>query len=224
MKTLLLGAVILLALVTTSPAQPVGHNGSLMEMAIDQRTGAFTIVYAQPKPSLLAIGVTPGVLLIRGQMSPPNLVQAIAHVYDLQCGAVPYPVAGRYDGPVLILEGPAPVVWARTCIIAEYIWTHNSFLRFDLPPRSIPMKYLSACVLLAALATPAAAQNQTTFRDASGRTTGTVTTDSNGTKTFRDASGRTTGTATTNVNSATTTTTFRDGSGRTTGTATRNNR
>jgi YD repeat-containing protein len=86
------------------------------------------------------------------------------------------------------------------------------------------MKYFSAFVLLAALVTPAAAQNQTTFRDASGRTTGTVTTDSNGTKTFRDASGRTTGTATTNVNSATTTTTFRDGSGRTTGTATRNNR
>ena len=69
------------------------------------------------------------------------------------------------------------------------------------------MKYLSLLVLLAALATPAAAQDQTTFRDASGRTTGTVTTDSNGTKTFRDGSGRTTGTATTNSNG---TTTFRD--------------
>ena len=68
---------------------------------------------------------------------------------------------------------------------------------------------------------PAAAQNQTTFRDASGRTTETVTTDSNGTKTFRDASGRTTGTATTNSNG---TTTFRDASGRTTGTATRSGR
>ena len=33
-------------------------------------------------------------------------------------------------------------------------------------------------------------------RDANGRITGTVTTDSNGTKTFRDGSGRTTGTAT----------------------------
>ena len=79
------------------------------------------------------------------------------------------------------------------------------------------MKYLSALVLLAALATPAAAQNQTTFRDSSGRTTGTATTDSQGTKTFRDSSGRTTGTATTNSQG---TTTFRDGSGRTTGTAT----
>jgi hypothetical protein len=36
----------------------------------------------------------------------------------------------------------------------------------------------------------------TTFRDGSGRTTGTATIDSNGTTTFRDASGRTTGTAT----------------------------
>jgi YD repeat-containing protein len=55
-------------------------------------------------------------------------------------------------------------------------------------------------------------------RDASGRITGTVTTDSNGTKTFRDGSGRTTGTATTDSNG---TTTFRDASGRTTGTASR---
>ena len=83
------------------------------------------------------------------------------------------------------------------------------------------MKYLSALVLLAALVTPAAAQNQTTFRDASGRTTGTVTTDSNGTRTFRDGAGRITGTATTDSNG---TTTFRDGAGRTTGTAERERR
>ena len=78
------------------------------------------------------------------------------------------------------------------------------------------MKTLAIAVLTLATITAASAQNQTTFRDASGRTTGTVTTDSNGTKTFRDGSGRTTGTATTNSNG---TTTFRDGSGRTTGTA-----
>jgi YD repeat-containing protein len=70
-----------------------------------------------------------------------------------------------------------------------------------------------AVILTAGL--PAQAQ-QSTFRDASGRTIGTVTTDSNGTKTFRDGSGRTTGTATTDSNG---TTTFRDASGRTTGTA-----
>jgi len=131
MRTFTLALTLALA-AQAAQAQAVGHNGSLMQMAVDQRTGLFTIVYTQPKPSLQAIGVTPGVLLIRGQMSPPNLVQAVAHVYDPACGAVPYPVAGRYDGPVLILEGPAPVVWAGTCVIAEYIWTHNSYLRFDL--------------------------------------------------------------------------------------------
>jgi hypothetical protein len=83
------------------------------------------------------------------------------------------------------------------------------------------MKYLSAFVLLIALATPAAAQNQTIFRNEKGQTTGTVTTDSNGTKTFRDGSGRTTGTATTNSNG---TTTFRNEKGQTTGTVTRSGR
>jgi hypothetical protein len=50
---------------------------------------------------------------------------------------------------------------------------------------------LFAAILLA-FATAASAQ--TTFRDASGLTVGTVTTDSNGTRTFRDGSGRITGT------------------------------
>jgi YD repeat-containing protein len=72
-----------------------------------------------------------------------------------------------------------------------------------------------AVILTAGL--PVQAQ-QTIIRDASGRTTGTVTTDSNGTKTFRDGAGRTTGTATTDSNG---TTTFCDASGRTTGTASR---
>src|SRR5215813_14905886 len=79
------------------------------------------------------------------------------------------------------------------------------------------MSALTIALLLASTVL-AAAQNQTTFRDASGRTTGTVTTDSNGTRTFRDGSGRTSGTATTDSNG---TTTFRDASGRTTGTASR---
>jgi hypothetical protein len=67
---------------------------------------------------------------------------------------------------------------------------------------------LFAAILLA-FATAASAQ--TTFRDASGLTVGTV----NGTRTFRDGSGRITGTASTDSNG---TTTFRDGSGRITGT------
>jgi YD repeat-containing protein len=77
------------------------------------------------------------------------------------------------------------------------------------------MSALTIALLLASTVL-AAAQNQTTFRDASGRITGTVSTDANGTKTFRDGSGRTTSTATRDSNG---TTTFRDAGGRTTGTA-----
>jgi hypothetical protein len=57
---------------------------------------------------------------------------------------------------------------------------------------------------------------QSTIRDANGRISTTVTTDSNGTKTFRDGTGRTTGTVTIDANGMTT---FRNASGRTTGTA-----
>src|SRR5262245_12433637 len=59
-------------------------------------------------------------------------------------------------------------------------------------------------------------QREVTYRDGSGRMTGTATRDANGTRTFRDGSGRTTGTATTDSNG---TTTFRDASSRINGTA-----
>jgi hypothetical protein len=78
--------------------------------------------------------------------------------------------------------------------------------------RSQTMKILTIAALT--LATITAASAQTTFRDANGRITGTVTADSNGTKTFRDGTGRTTGPASTDSNG---TTTFRDAGGRTTG-------
>lgn len=69
--------------------------------------------------------------------------------------------------------------------------------------------------LLVLAVAPAWAQ-QSTFRDAGGRTTGTATTSGNQT-TFRDAGGRTTGTAT---RSSSGQTTFRDAGGRITGTTT----
>jgi hypothetical protein len=76
------------------------------------------------------------------------------------------------------------------------------------------------CALALVLATPAFAQ-QTTIRDANGRISTTITTDSNGQRTFRDGNGRLTGTANTNSNG---TTTFRDGSGRINGTEERSRR
>jgi YD repeat-containing protein len=91
-------------------------------------------------------------------------------------------------------------------------------LHFPQQEKQTMKATITIVALTLAMITAASAQNQTTFRDASGRTTGTVTTDSNGQRTFRDGSGRTTGTASTDSNG---TTTFRDASGRTTGTASR---
>ena len=82
--------------------------------------------------------------------------------------------------------------------------------------------FLFTLVALSLATSPVYGQQspQTTFRDAGGRTTGTATTDSQGTTVFRDAGGRTTGTATHgNQGGAGNTTTFRDAGGRTTGTA-----
>ena len=81
------------------------------------------------------------------------------------------------------------------------------------PP--LAFSILSAVVIISC--SPASAQNQTTFRDAGGRTEfGTAQTDSQGTTTFRDAGGRTTCTASRDSGG---TITFRDAGGRTTGTA-----
>ena len=57
------------------------------------------------------------------------------------------------------------------------------------------MKIICTIALSLALVGPAGAQNQTTFRNERGQTTGTAT-NSNGKTTFRDGMGRTTGTAT----------------------------
>ena len=75
-------------------------------------------------------------------------------------------------------------------------------------------KKMIAALVFLMFATTASAQ--TTFRDANGRISGSVTTDSTGTKTFRNGTGRTTGTATIDANGMAT---FRDAGGRTTGTA-----
>ena len=82
--------------------------------------------------------------------------------------------------------------------------------------RGTEVKTLIA-ILFAIVATAAQAQ-QTTFRDAGGRTIGTATLDSQGTTVFRDARGRTTGTATLDGSG---TTTFRDAGGRTIGRSSR---
>jgi hypothetical protein len=76
-------------------------------------------------------------------------------------------------------------------------------------------RFLASVAVVAFLAAPAAAQNQTTFRDSRGSTIGTATRTGN-TTVFRDSRGSTTGTATTVGN----TTTYRNSRGSTTGTST----
>jgi hypothetical protein len=80
------------------------------------------------------------------------------------------------------------------------------------------MKTLTASILFATIIATTAVAQQTTFRDAGGRTIGTASRDSQGTTTFRDSRGRTTGTASRDSQG---TTTFRDAGGRTTGTSSR---
>ena len=82
--------------------------------------------------------------------------------------------------------------------------------------RGTEVKTLIAILL--AIASTAAQAQQTTFRDAGGRTIGTATRDSQGTTVFRDARGRTTGTSSRDGQG---TTTFRDAGGRTIGRSSR---
>jgi YD repeat-containing protein len=88
--------------------------------------------------------------------------------------------------------------------------------RREFITRTMPSIILLAVLVALSLPPPAGAQTET-FRDASGRITGTASRDANGTVTYRDGMGRMTGTATRDANG---TTTFRDASGRITGTAT----
>jgi hypothetical protein len=94
-------------------------------------------------------------------------------------------------------------------------------LMWDIALSSVGLA-LAAIMILLALSQLAHGQSQTVIRDASGRATGTATTDSQGTTTFRDDRGRTIGTA--SPNGTTGTTTFRDDRGRTVGTTTRPSR
>ena len=79
------------------------------------------------------------------------------------------------------------------------------------------MKKILITVVAAVLSLPLAAVDRTTYRDGSGRTAGSATTNGNRT-TYRDASGRITGTSTDNGNGRTT---YRDASGRNRGTSTK---
>jgi hypothetical protein len=114
----------------TAPTPTVTHNGSVMD--VYDRGGRLEIRYADPRPGLANIGVTPGTLLIKGVWVAPEKLEGTAHMFVSGCPALPYRVKGGVDrfGNIL-LSGPVPVT-DYACNTICYSWdNHNAYLRFD---------------------------------------------------------------------------------------------
>jgi hypothetical protein len=117
-------AALLLVSATAAYAQPqqwlFDHNGSLMSWQQDGPN--IWIVYVDPRPGVVAVGVRPGSPLFVGQWTQQGLV-GLAHVYAAGCPAFPYPVNGGYASRgVIVLHGAAPVVDPYTCSVLWYTW------------------------------------------------------------------------------------------------------
>jgi hypothetical protein len=112
----------------------VTHNGSLMTVTMAPE-GVVTINYLNPRPSLRAIGITPGTLLVQGRWDDyTKTFHGVAHVYG-ECGAVPYAVTGGIDpNQSLVLTGPVPIRFEGSCVPFAFEWNHNSRLQFDPLP------------------------------------------------------------------------------------------
>jgi hypothetical protein len=137
----LLVATVIVAFATPAAAQIQPdvqfalHNGSVMAILSDG-AGGVRIEYAEPKPSLLQIGVRQGTLLFDGHWQRDALFGR-ARVYNLVCGPVPYEVQGGVvdRGGTLVLHGPQMRV-NQFCQPYYLAWTDNSVLMFTpLPAR-----------------------------------------------------------------------------------------
>jgi hypothetical protein len=119
---------------TATAERLVTHNGSIMTVTMAPE-GIVTIHYLNPKPSLRAIGITPGTLLVHGRWDHgTRTFHGIAHVYG-ECSAVPYAVTGGIDpNGSLVLTGPVPQRFEGSCVPFAYVWNHNSRLQFDPLP------------------------------------------------------------------------------------------
>jgi hypothetical protein len=119
---------------TAAAERLVTHNGSIMTVTMEP-DGIVTINYLNPKPSLRAIGITPGTLLVHGRWDHgTRTFHGVAHVYG-ECGAVPYAVTGGIDpNESLVLTGPVPQRFEGSCVPFAYVWNHNSRLQFDPLP------------------------------------------------------------------------------------------
>jgi hypothetical protein len=104
-------------------------NGSIVEIVADGG-GHISVVYVQPRPGLLSIGVLPGSVLLVGRWRGDRL-EATAYGWNNLCGFIPYQVSGSVnrDG-VLTLVGLAPLVNNSSCRVVGWEWNMASTLAF----------------------------------------------------------------------------------------------
>jgi hypothetical protein len=139
---------------------------------------------------------------------------------------IAYATERNADNTALLIQALSPEAKGRIADVLEERQRVVETARQDLHRRekgkdttirALAIAGLVGLAIYLVLSFAAHAGEQQVIRDASGRTIGTATTNSQGTTVFRDAGGRTTGTASTTPGGFTT---FRDSSGRTTGTTT----
>ena len=110
------------------------HNGSIV--TIEQTPpNIVTIRYVDPSPALYGL-VVPGTILfegvVRGRASNgADILEGTAYVFSSLCGPIAYPVHGwGVHRNAIRLEGAAPIIDDRCCIIAVDPYNFNSLMLF----------------------------------------------------------------------------------------------
>lgn len=100
-------------------AETWGHNGSLMQVSLEQ--GKLEIRYVSPRPGMLQAGAKPGDLLVDGEVNGRQIA-GVARIFQAQCGVFPYKVSGEIDigGGRIELMGSAPRFDWGLCTISGY--------------------------------------------------------------------------------------------------------
>lgn len=83
------------------------HNGSVVSLVADGSTRKF--FYAQPRPSLTALGVQSGTLLFDGRKDG-DTYSGTAYIFSRDCAPSAYPVSGTVsaDSRQVVMYGKAP--------------------------------------------------------------------------------------------------------------------
>lgn len=122
------------------------HNGSIMRVV--EQGNWLRIIYEQPRPGLVSIGLRPGTLLLEGQFDGGLYLDGMTRIFSERCREVDYYVYCQYqrDGD-FTLSGAAPVLESDGCRIVDNIYDGDNanlffaWLRSDrggLPATSPP--------------------------------------------------------------------------------------